>query len=192
MAQKRETSLGFTLVEMMTVVLIVAALAAVAVVAYARHLKRARILEAKVFISTIQARQEAYFQQYGTYINASGANYYPNLDADEPVAKDWNPTTGLWGTLGASPPNGVTYFQYRVTASTAPNHTVLSTGIESALDVPAQPAGGTAHPWYYVVARGNLDGSGNCGTPPPLSAGECTMLYASSARSDIVIMNENE
>lgn len=179
---------GFTLIEMMIVVVIIAVLAAVAIVAYTRHIRSGRLVAAKEFISAIQSRQEQYFQQWGYYCNASGGDVYYPVTTPAGEAVPWSPPAG-WADLGARPVSGHTYFQHLVRASVPPDHAL--TGFAAALGIPAQPAPpGTPSPWYYVVARGDLDGSGVCADPP--DGGACTLLYSTSARSEIVSRNEGQ
>lgn len=175
---------GFTLIEMMIVVVIVAVLVAVAGFAYTRHVKNAKILQAKVFVATIQARQESYFQQFGIYVNAGGGAYYPTTAPVTPVA--WAPT-GLWLDLGAVPDNRTTLFQYNVVAGTT---AITSGSLQVALGIPVTTQ---LHPWYYVIGRGNLNGVGVCADPTGAdlrAGGTCTMIYASSGRTDIITMND--
>jgi prepilin-type N-terminal cleavage/methylation domain-containing protein len=200
----RETS-GFTLIELMIVVVIIAVLATVAIVAYTRHLKSGRLVDAQTFISVIQARQETYFQANGVYSDASGggqgtSNFYPTFQTGEPVAKNWDTSPSGdnlpgWYQLGAAPEKRVAYFQFNVRASWAtdtPPHKLHTQA--SALGIPAQPqaidAGPNAVPWYYIMARGNLDGQGSCGTPP--AEGDCTILWSTSSRAEIVLRGEGK
>jgi len=188
------SSKGFTLIEMMIVVVIIGVLAAVAVFAYSRHIKSGRVVEARNFIALIQARQESYFQQYGQYCDVASGAYYPTAAPSGGESVSWSPTSTDWNTLGAMPEKGATHFQYMVRASAATAHTLE--GFASVCGVAAQPTGPvsdagtpwTPHPWYYVVGRANLDGDGTCQDPP--NDGDCTLLYAGSMRSEIVVKSE--
>ena len=68
----RSASSGFTLLETMVVVAIVAVLAAIAVPSYAGYVKRSHILEAVARLSDARARMEDYFQDERTYIDSTG------------------------------------------------------------------------------------------------------------------------
>ena len=71
--KKRDAGLhrpdGFTLIEIMIVVAIVAILAAIAMPSYARHVQRGRLTEATSKLSDLRTKMEQYFQDkrnYGT------------------------------------------------------------------------------------------------------------------------------
>jgi type IV pilus assembly protein PilE len=63
---------GFTLLEVMVVVSIVATLAAVALPSYATHVKRGRILEAVARLADARARMEEYFLDQRAYVDDTG------------------------------------------------------------------------------------------------------------------------
>ena len=63
---------GFTVLETMIVVAIVAILAAVAVPSYAGYVKRAYILEAVARLSDAREQMETYFQDARSYVDGSG------------------------------------------------------------------------------------------------------------------------
>jgi len=63
---------GFTLLEMMIVVAIVATLAAIALPSYAAYVQRSRILDAITRLSDARARMEDYFLDERAYADASG------------------------------------------------------------------------------------------------------------------------
>ena len=195
---------GFTLIELMIVVALVAILASVAVVAYSRHMKSARIVGARTFIASIQAQQAAYMQQFGQYCDVSGNNvFYPalvrNSNQMEPYAKQWVNIPQGWGDLGVMPSGGNSYFAFNVRASDpGDSHARVGQATNALLKIPAQPAvgDGAPHPWYYIIAHGDLSEpttttytDGSCGSPY-LPNEQCTALATSSARGDIAIFNE--
>lgn len=186
---------GFTLIEMLIVVAMVAILAGVAVVAYQRHLRSGRIVQGREFIAAIQAREETYYQQHGTYVTTNGTDFYPGLVTnEEPSVKPWTTPPAGWISLGARPPEHGTTFAYLVVASTGPNHALDATA--TALQIPQVAGGMTPQPWYYVIAHADLDGNatyanGGCGGTVHLPT-DCTVMTATSARSTIVAQNEGQ
>lgn len=63
---------GFTLIELMITVLIVAILASVALPSYAAYVQRSRVPPALSALSTFQMRMELYFQDTRKYDDGSG------------------------------------------------------------------------------------------------------------------------
>lgn len=63
---------GFTLLETMVVVTIVATLASIALPSYAGYVKRSRILEAVARLSDARARMEEYYLDQRTYLDDAG------------------------------------------------------------------------------------------------------------------------
>jgi len=76
---------GFTLVELMVVIIIVGVLAAAAVPIYSAFVKKARVSEAKASIGTIRASEEVYWAENAVYL---------------PLAAVASDATGLVDTLG--------------------------------------------------------------------------------------------
>jgi prepilin-type N-terminal cleavage/methylation domain-containing protein len=67
----RKNERGFTLVELMIVVIIVGILAAVAIPMYQGATERAKASEAVAALGTIRGAMRVYFAEHGTYVNAS-------------------------------------------------------------------------------------------------------------------------
>ncbi len=67
----RRNQKGFTLVELMIVVIIVGILAAVAIPMYQGATERAKASEAVAALGTIRGALRVYFAEHGTYVNAS-------------------------------------------------------------------------------------------------------------------------
>ena len=67
----RRNQRGFTLVELMIVVIIVGILAAVAIPMYQGATERAKASEAVAALGTIRGAMRVYYAEHGTYVNAS-------------------------------------------------------------------------------------------------------------------------
>jgi type IV pilus assembly protein PilE len=66
-------SRGFTLIELMIAVAIVAVLAAIAIPSYSEYIRRSRITEAVSALSGMRVKMEQFFQDNRTYVGACGA-----------------------------------------------------------------------------------------------------------------------
>lgn len=64
-------SKGFTLIEVMIVVVIVGILASIAYPSYQEYVNRSNRAEGQAFLSDIAARQERYFSQNNAYVTAN-------------------------------------------------------------------------------------------------------------------------
>jgi len=96
----RSRNRGFTLIEVMVVVAIVAILAAVAVPSYRDYVRRSQVQEATTFLSDYQIKMEQFYQDNRSYGNGGCA-------AGGAVATSW------------SFPSTAKYFTYTCTGSNA-------------------------------------------------------------------------
>jgi type IV pilus assembly protein PilE len=64
---------GFTLIELMITVAIIAILAAIAIPSYSEYVRRGRITEAVSALAGMRVKMEQYFQDNRTYVGACGA-----------------------------------------------------------------------------------------------------------------------
>jgi type IV pilus assembly protein PilE len=187
--RRKQGAEGFTLIEMMIVVVIIAVLVTVAIIAYTRHIKKTRMVKEKVFVSKIQALQETYFQQHGNYLNVTGESAFypatlPTGDAVPFAPTSASPCTCpnvcCWALLGARPESGHSYLQWRVAAA-------VPTGTPPTISGPSSSGGEAVGiqagvPWYYILARGDLQGDG----------APNTTIYANSVKTDIWSQNEGD
>jgi type IV pilus assembly protein PilE len=98
---------GFTLIELMITVAIVAILAAIVVPSYRDYITRSRITEATSNLSTWRVRMEQYYQDNRDYTNA------------------------CVGTTLATPPPATTNFQFGCGNMGLTTYTLTATGINS-------------------------------------------------------------
>jgi len=68
---------GFTLIELMVVVSIVAILAAVAIPSYSKYVQRGDLVEGTQALSQFRVQMEQWYQDNNTYANAGGCGVTP-------------------------------------------------------------------------------------------------------------------
>jgi len=163
--------MGFTLVEMMIVVVIIGILAAIAVVGYRKYVARARTSEATAMLAEFAAKEQLYFLDNGQYVEAhKTSSDYPSLSEDanqfwpsDPGAYFDSARTPVsvhdgsgnmpasWRSLGIRPRWNALYCTYLVNAGAAGNSLPGTIG-------PTLWASSPAVPWFYAVAACNLGG----------------------------------
>ena len=112
---------GFSLIELMTVVGIVALLASLALPAYSNYMTRGRIPEAMSSLSSARVQMEQFFQDYRTYVGAplcSAAQTGTHFD----TAATGCAATGF--TLTATGKGAMTGFVYSVNQANVQSSTV--------------------------------------------------------------------
>lgn len=145
---------GFTLVEMMIVVVIIGVLSAIAIPSFIGYMYKARTAEATTFIGDIRARQESYRSEFGQYCGVTGwdnANWEPRDPGDEDgsLVRAWSAAPGQeWLDLGAQP-DGPVRFSYRFIAGLPGDDPPANIWADSPNDF-----------WYAVQAVADLDNDG--------------------------------
>ena len=183
----RHARRGFTLIELMTVVIIVAVLATLAVYAVRKYVWSAKTTEAYQMINSIRSAQEAYRAETFAYCNVSNGCQaggdltarWPNVDPGRKAS--WqdsscgDPQCQGFRTLGVSP-NGPVFFRYS---------SVAGTGAPSAPGTPATgfslPTADTG-PWYVVQALGDQNEDKQV----------FSVFLASNLTSDVYAENDTE
>ena len=125
---------GFSLIELMVVVAIMAFLAMIAIPNFTRFLAKAKRAEAYMNLHSIYAAEKAYFAEHGKYSDA------------------------LWGegSIGWKP-EGKTYYTYGFAGAEGRNNFVGKLGTPSA-QLQGSRADGKG---FVAVAAGDIDGDGN-------------------------------
>ena len=166
MRSRRRTS-GFTLIELMMVVVIIGILGAIAVPMFGSYLNRSRATEAATVLGEIKQRQEAYRSEFGQYCDIGGGGpsgaYNPaSIPAGTTATWDATAASGGWRQLGVNA-DGPVRFRYAMWAG-LPGTTPTAPGVQfNGSDF-----------WFVATAEGDLDGDG------------LTMTMASYSYSNLV------
>ena len=150
MARATTKDRGFSLIELMIVVVILGVLAAIAIPVFNRYIKRGKVSEAHTMLQEIRMKEEMYKQAYGRYMGI--AAWFP--EGPPSAAKmPWEGPAAVekeWSMLGVTAASKYVYFQYRVGAG-GPTVADVDPG-----DVGATGIDTTKH-WWYAQAQGDLD-----------------------------------
>ena len=147
----RKGSKGFTLIELMIVVAIIAILAAIAIPQYKKFQLKAKTSEAKTNLGAIRTCEEAYAAEHDEYITAA---YKP--DATPTAAKRAWVTSDQFDSLGFKPAGDVRY-SYGVAAGNQKgdlSSASLTNGTNTATDATID---------ITIIAKGDLDGDQGSG-----------------------------
>jgi len=175
MTRRADRARGFSLVELMVVVVIIGILAAISVVGYRKYIARARLSEATAMLAEFASKEQLYFLDNGQYMEAhnSATALYPS-ESEEPT-EFWPqspntpgfdsvrtpaavaPMPTSWRALGARPRWTQLFCTYIVNAG-APASRLPGT-IGPTLWIFDPPTGnGPNVPWFYAIAACNLGG----------------------------------
>ncbi|GAB1256310.1 type IV pilin protein [Aurantivibrio plasticivorans] len=148
--RNRATNKGFTLIEMMIVVAIIAILASIGFPAYTNHIKKTRRADAQVSLQGLAQAMERHYTTNGTYAGAAGTTSTP---ADTGAPRIFSAT---------SPANGNTVFY---------NLTIDSAGATS-YEILATPTGDQAGDGVLGLRSTGLRGWDRDGDNDPFGSGE--------------------
>lgn len=127
-ASNVNTSKGFTLIEMMVVVAIIAILAQIAVPAYSDYMQRGRIAEAFGQLAAQRSKLEQYFLDNRTYVGACAAGTVAPLPTGKYFTYSCPTLTDTTFTIQANGQNGADAFTFTVNQANVQATTAAPSG----------------------------------------------------------------
>ncbi len=176
---------GFTLIEMMVVVIIVGVLATLAVVGYRKIVQSSHVSEATGMVQNIRVAQEAYKSETQQYANISSSMtaWYPR-DPQYGVESSWEGGTGAtnagysWSQLPLHV-DGPVLFGYVTQAGTPSTQPPQATYENSSVTMPTN----ITSDWFVVAAAADLDND-------PSTGG--TLVVGASWTNQLTVVNEGQ
>lgn len=159
---------GFTLVELMIVVVIVGILGTLAVYGTRRYIASSKTGEAIQLIGSIKAGEEAYKDETFSYLDVTGSlkTFYPANSTPGQAKVMWGggnaDMVAKWNSIGVQPTAPV-LFVYACRAG-GPDDAVESPTDSGDITVGNWPSAAPGTPWYVVKAKADLDSGGNSTT----------------------------
>lgn len=150
---RRRDQQGFTLIEMMIVVAIIAILAGIAIYAFTGQVRSSKATEVHGMFAEIRNRQEQYHNEFNTYLSTGTADNVYHPTPPSPASKTVAPIPQSWQYLRLQPSKTSLYCGYVTIAGAANDDTAIGTNA-NAFGFTAAPA----RDWYYIIAECDFDG----------------------------------
>jgi len=165
---------GFSLIELMVVVLIIGILATMGTYGYGKWIGRARRAEAVGILAEMSAKEILYFGDFGAYLPLRGDNtrvqnendtgFYP-IAPNNPAFESKRSSTSIanpagwpadWRAIGIRPRRNELYCTYILNTGAG------NTAVPAALTYGVRIMGAAVIPipWFYALAACNFDGVG--------------------------------
>jgi prepilin-type N-terminal cleavage/methylation domain-containing protein len=208
MIERAEKNSGFSLVELMVVVVIIGILAAIAVVGYGKYIGRARLSEATAMLAEFAAKEQLYFLDNGQYMEAHNdtiaakypsdsefeAEFWPKNPRDIDFDSVRSPTVvaplpASWRSLGIRPRWQQLFCTYMANAGAPPTPANPVVTIPGTVG-PTLWASSPNVPWFYVLAVCNLRGA--AGWPNSGGNNPVTVLVLTHDSPAIRTTDENQ
>lgn len=160
---RRALARGFSLVELMVVVVIVGVLAAVGITIFRKHIFGSRTVEAMAMIQSIRSAQERWRAEHFGYLDVSTTmnSTYPmavpgkSLYAwDQPAGADYK----RWRLLA---PTNTAPVQFGYTVKAGAPFTAIIAPTNAGAKPVFPPAAQVSEPWYIIQAVGDTDADGD-------------------------------
>ena len=167
---------GFTLMELMVVVVIIGVLATVAVFMFTRYVARAKASEVPAMFAELKLREQQFHLEFEEYLStgANDTDFFPSAPPPgstpqsftvssspvPPAPQDTKFPGASWQTLRINPDKTQLYCIYVARAGAGGDATNVGT---TAAAAPFNLGGSLALPatnWFYLLAKCDFDGDG--------------------------------